>query len=41
MDQVTLEVDDRGKDAALIKLGADFVRVQIVHGIAHESAASE
>lgn len=34
-------MDDRAANPALIKISSDYVRVQIVHGIAHEKASEE
>lgn len=36
-----LQVDDRATNAALLKISSDYVRIQIVHGIAHEKASEE
>eukprot|EP00884_Botryococcus_braunii_P012205 jgi/Botrbrau1/20986/Bobra.0144s0005.1 len=39
--QISLEIDDRADVPAILKISADHIRIQIVHGIAHEAAGEE
>ncbi|GAB4818378.1 hypothetical protein N2152v2_005424 [Parachlorella kessleri] len=39
--QIALEIDDRGNKAMILKVSADYVRVQIKSGITHPAANEE
>ena len=39
--QITLEIEDKGTRASLLKISADAVRVSVISSISHEQASNE